>query len=81
MKLPILHNTRIHTPRGTLGIFIVALPGDRSSLILDASLAIPTRVLRFEASRHTRISPLPAEPPILVFWRFLAQPSNPTVLW
>jgi hypothetical protein len=31
-------------------IFIGRMPGDRTSRSLDASLAIPTRVLRFEAS-------------------------------
>jgi hypothetical protein len=30
------------------------MPGDRNLLSLDASLAIPTRVLRFEASRRRR---------------------------
>jgi hypothetical protein len=30
--------------------FIGRMPGDRSLLSLDASLAIPMRVLRFEAS-------------------------------
>jgi hypothetical protein len=35
-------------------IFIRQMPGDRNLLSLDASLAIPTRVLRFEASRHQR---------------------------
>jgi hypothetical protein len=30
------------------------MPGDRNLLSLDTSLAIPTRVLRFEASRRQR---------------------------
>jgi hypothetical protein len=30
------------------------MPGDRNLLSLDASIAIPTRVLRFEASRRRR---------------------------
>jgi hypothetical protein len=30
------------------------MPGDHNLLSLDASLAIPTRVLRFKASRHQR---------------------------
>jgi hypothetical protein len=30
------------------------MPGDRNMLSLNASLAIPTRVLRFEASRRQR---------------------------
>jgi hypothetical protein len=40
---------------GSLRIFFIGrMPGDRSLLSLDASLAIPTRVLRFEASRRQR---------------------------
>jgi hypothetical protein len=35
-------------------IFIGRMPGDRNLLSLDASLVIPTRVLRFEASRRRR---------------------------
>jgi hypothetical protein len=58
--------------KGTLGICLCStierMPGDRPSRRLDTSLAILTRVLRFEASRCARIpSPL-AEPPVLVFW-------------
>jgi hypothetical protein len=40
--------------KGTLGIFLRStigrMPGDSTSRSLDASLAIPTRVLRLEAS-------------------------------
>jgi hypothetical protein len=36
-------------------IFIGRMPGDHNLLSLDASLAIPTRVLRFEASRRQRL--------------------------
>jgi hypothetical protein len=35
-------------------IFIGRMPGNRNLLSLDASLAIPTRVLRFEAFRRRR---------------------------
>jgi hypothetical protein len=35
-------------------IFIGRMPGDRNLLSLDTNLAIPTRVLRFEASRRRR---------------------------
>jgi hypothetical protein len=35
-------------------VFIGRMPGDRNLLSLDASLAISTRVLRFEASRRRR---------------------------
>jgi hypothetical protein len=60
---------------------------------LDASLAIPTRVLRFEASQRKRLgrSNRPswvvepawvATPPRRVFdLGFVAQPSNPVVFW
>jgi hypothetical protein len=34
------------------------MPGDRNLLSLDASLAIPTRVLRFEDSRLRRRTPV-----------------------
>jgi hypothetical protein len=40
---------------GSLQIFFIGrLPGDRNLLSLDTSLAIPMRVLRFEASRRQR---------------------------
>jgi hypothetical protein len=42
------------------------MPGDCTSLSLDGSLVIPTRVLRFEASRCARIPSPPVEPPVLV---------------
>jgi hypothetical protein len=71
-KLPIKPNTRIHAPKGRFGNChrrtIGWMPGDRTSLSLDASLAIPMRVLRFKASRRTRIPSPPAEPPVLVLW-------------
>jgi hypothetical protein len=55
-----------------LGILVVApsgqMPGGRTSLSLDASLAIPTRVLRFEISQRTWIPSPPDEPPVLALW-------------
>jgi hypothetical protein len=40
---------------GILDVFTIGrMPGDRTLRSLDASLAIPTRVLRFEASRRQR---------------------------
>jgi hypothetical protein len=40
---------------GSLHVFTIGrMPGDRNLLSLYASLAIPTRVLRFEASRRRR---------------------------
>jgi hypothetical protein len=45
-------------PKGTLGISLCStigrMPGDRTPRSLDASLAIPTRVLRLEASGALR---------------------------
>jgi hypothetical protein len=77
-KLPLLHNTRIHAPDGHFGnsrcSTIGRMPSDRTSLSLDASLMIPTRVLHFEASQRARNLSPPVEPLVLV-------PSNPTVLW
>jgi hypothetical protein len=35
-------------------IFIGRMPGDRNLLSLDANIAIPTCVLRFEASQRRR---------------------------
>jgi hypothetical protein len=85
-KLPLKPNTRIHAPEGhfensrrsTIG----RMPGDRTSLSLDASLAILTCVLCFEASRRAQIPSLPAEPPVLVLWlnqvtrRFFGEPPQ-----
>jgi hypothetical protein len=86
MKLLLLHNTRIHAFEGHFGnsccSTIGRMPGDRTSLSLNASLAIPTRVLRFEASQRTRIPSLPTEAPALVLWlnqitqRFCGEPPQ-----
>jgi hypothetical protein len=44
---------------GSLQIFSIGrMPGDRTLLSLDASLAIPTRVLRFEDSGLCRRTPV-----------------------
>jgi hypothetical protein len=44
---------------GSLQIFSIGrMPGDRTLLSLDASLAIPTRVLRFEDSGLRRRTPV-----------------------
>jgi hypothetical protein len=57
-KLPFTKNLGYMPLEGGFGnlwnIFIGRMPGDRNLLSLDASLAIPTRVLRFEASRRRR---------------------------
>jgi hypothetical protein len=69
------------------------MPSNRNLLSLDASLAIPTHVLRFEASHRQRPgrSDRPswvlrpawvATPPRRVFdFGFVVQPSNPLVFW
>jgi hypothetical protein len=85
-KLPLLHNIRIHASEGHYGnsrcSTIGRMPGDRTSLSLDASLAIPTCVLRFEASRRAQIPSPPIEPLVLVLWlnqvtrRFCGEPSQ-----
>jgi hypothetical protein len=71
-KLSVLHKTMIHTHEGHFGnschSTIGRMPGDRTSLSLDANLVIPTLVLRFEASRRARIPSPPAEPSVLVSW-------------
>jgi hypothetical protein len=70
------------------------MPGDRSLLSLNASLAIQTRVLRFEDSglrRRTPVRPvLPTGQTGLALLRhlfrffglcFVDQPRNPVVFW
>jgi hypothetical protein len=76
----------MHAPEGHFGnshrSTIGRMPDDRTSLSLNASLAIPMRVLHFEASRRARIPSPPAVPPILVLWlnkvtrRFYGEPSQ-----
>jgi hypothetical protein len=57
-KLPLLTNLGYKSLKGQFGslqiFFIGRMPGDGNLLILDASLAILTRVLRFEASQRQR---------------------------
>jgi hypothetical protein len=69
------------------------MPADRSLLSLDASLAIPTRVLRFEdpgLRRRTPVRPVPTGQTCLALLhhrlRFFGlgivdQPKNPVVFW
>jgi hypothetical protein len=67
------------------------MPGDRNLLSLDASLAIPTRVLRFEDSglrRRTPVRPTGQTGLALLQHRlrffglgFVDQPRNPVVFW
>jgi hypothetical protein len=55
-KLPLLNKQGYKPLKGEFGslqiFFIGQMPDDRNLLSLDASLAIPTCVLRFEASRR-----------------------------
>jgi hypothetical protein len=44
------------------------MTGDRALLSLDASIAIPTHVFRFEASQRAWIPSPPTEPQVLVLW-------------
>jgi hypothetical protein len=81
-KIPLKLKLRYTPTKGTLGICLCStigrMPGDRTLLSVDTSLVILTCVLRFEASRCTRIPSLPAELPVLVLW--LNQVTRP-VLW
>jgi hypothetical protein len=69
-KIPLKLKLRYTPAKGTLGIClcstIARMLGDRPSRSIDASLVIPTRVLRFKASQRARIPSPPAEPPVLV---------------
>jgi hypothetical protein len=69
------------------------MPGDRNLLSLDASHAIPTRVLCFEDSglrRRAPVRPVPTSQTGLVLLQhrlwfyglgFVDQPRNPVVFW
>jgi hypothetical protein len=56
--MPLKPKLRYTPTKATLGVCLCStigrLPGDRTSRSLDASLAIPTRVLRLEASGTLR---------------------------
>jgi hypothetical protein len=96
-KMPLKPKLRYTPTKGTLGICLRStigrMPGDRTSRSLDASLAIPTRVLRLEASGTLRsqtgqtgstkpVRPVLARQPRPVFGLgFVAQPSNPVIFW
>jgi hypothetical protein len=57
-KIPLKPKLGYTPSKGNLGICLRSpigrMPGDRTSHSLDASLVIPTRVLRFEASGAVR---------------------------
>jgi hypothetical protein len=96
-KMPLKPKLRYTPTKGNLGISLRSnigrMPGDRTSRSLDASLAIPTRVLHLEASGARRpqtgrtgstkpVRPVLARQPCLVFGlSFVAQPSNPVIFW
>jgi hypothetical protein len=96
-KLSLLHKLGYTLTKGTLGNChrntIGRMPGDHTSLSLDASLAIPTRVLHFEAFRRPAIPNWPDRfhkpvRPVLADSHarssasaLYAQPSNPVVFW
>jgi hypothetical protein len=81
-KIPLKLKLRYTPTKGTLGICLCStigrMPGNRPSRSLDASLVIPTRVLRFKVSRRARIPSPPVEPLVLVLW--LNQVTR-SVLW
>jgi hypothetical protein len=81
-KMPLKPKLEYTPTKGTLGICLCRtigrMPGDRPSCSLDASLAIPTRVLHFETSQRAWIPTSSADPPVLVFW--LNQVTR-SVLW
>jgi hypothetical protein len=98
LKYPSLITTDTSPSRAVLedleAFSIGRMPGDRNLLSFDASLAIPTRVLRFEDSglrRHTPVRPvrptgqigLALLHPHLRFFGlgFVDQPRNPVVFW
>jgi hypothetical protein len=82
-KIPLKPKLGYTPTQGTLEICLCStigrMPGDRPSRSLDARLAIPTGVLRFEASQRTRILSPPVEPPVLVLW--LNQVTRPVLPW
>jgi hypothetical protein len=100
-KMPLRPKLRYTPTKGTLGICLRStigrMPSDRTSRSLDASLAIPTHVLRFKASGALRpqtgqtdspnrfskpVRPVLARQPRPVFGLgFVAQPSNPVIFW
>jgi hypothetical protein len=71
-KIPLKPKLGYTPTKGTLEICLCStigrMPGDCPSCSLNEILAIPTRVLLFEASRRAQIPFLPAEPPVLVLW-------------
>jgi hypothetical protein len=87
-KPPLSPNTRIHAPKGTLGIIVFApsdgCPTIANLLSLDASLVIPTRVLRFEVSglrRHTPVRPVLLTSQTGSHWSDRSDRSDDATLW
>jgi hypothetical protein len=96
-KISFPNNKGYKPLKGGFGSFqafsIGQMPGDRNVLSLDASLAIPTCVLRLEDSglhRRTPARPVPTGQTGLALLQlrlrffglgFVDQPSNPVVFW
>jgi hypothetical protein len=94
-KIPFSNNYGYKPLKGGFGrleaFSIGRMPDDRTLRILDASLAIPTRVLRFEDSglrRRTPVRPTGQTGLALLqhrlrFFdlRFVNQPRDPMVFW
>jgi hypothetical protein len=82
MKVPLLHESKIRAPKGTLGILVVA-PSDRCPA--TAHRLASTRVLHFEVSRCAQIPSQSAESSVLTLWlnqgtqRFCGEP--PQIPW
>jgi hypothetical protein len=97
-KIPFPNNYGFKPLKGGFGnlqaFSIGRMTGDRNLLSLDANLAIPTRVLRFEGSGQRRRTPVrPVKPTgqtglALLQHRlrffglgFVDQPRNPVLFW
>jgi hypothetical protein len=94
-KIPFPNNKEYKPLKGgfeSLQVFSIGrMPGDRNLLSLDASLAIPTRVLRFEdfgLRRRTPVRPTGQTGLALLQHRlrffglgFVDKPRNPVVFW
>jgi hypothetical protein len=78
--LPLQLKRKIRTPQGKFGQVVNILIGGHAlaavMLPYDASLAMPLRVPRLEASRGVQIPSPPTEPSV----DFVAQPRNPAAL-
>jgi hypothetical protein len=85
-KLPLLQESKIHTPKGTFGILVIA-PSDgcrATAPRLTSTHALRSRHMScaFELSQGARIPSLHVEPLVLVLWlnqvtrRFWGEPPQ-----